>query len=197
MEKFRISFRFFKSSYDMNFSEKITQKSLKEILEYNEKTGEFIYRVNRGKFKIGDVAGTNRVDGYTTIKIHGTPYLAHRLAWLYVTGFWPTKQIDHINRNKRDNKFCNLREATNLENGQNVSISAKNTSGHTGVSWYKRKQKWQAQIKLNHKCIHLGYFCDKEDAILARAKAKAEIHRFNPTNSNSESLGTNTSVNFR
>jgi hypothetical protein len=89
-----------------------------------------------------------------------------------VHGVWPEDQIDHINRDRADNRIENLREVTNKQNQQNRSTNSDNTSGHTGVSWYKPYSKWRAQIKHNHKVIHLGYFTNIEDAIAARKAAE-------------------------
>ena len=106
------------------------------------------------------------------IRLQSRLHKAHRLAWFYVYGSWPNDQIDHINRNKTDNRIANLREVTNKQNQQNASKRSDNTSGHPGVSWYKRDSKWQARIKHNQKDTHLGYFENLEEAIAARKAAE-------------------------
>lgn len=83
--------------------------------------------------------------------------------------------VDHINRNKLDNRKENLRYTTYMVNAQNRSLSSRNTSGHTGV--YKFKNKWQASIKANKKNYFLGYFLTKEEAIIAREKAEKIYHK--------------------
>ena len=80
--------------------------------------------------------------------------------------------VDHINRVKHDNRKSNLRICTQAENSKNLSISKNNTSGITGVSWYKKNSKWIAQIRINRKLVHLGYFENLEDAAKARKEAE-------------------------
>ena len=88
----------------------ITQKHLKEILDYNTETGIWTWRVNQARrIKIGQRAGTIISDGHRHIGISGKFYKAHRLAWLYMTGEFPKDEIDHINGVPDDNRWCNLR----------------------------------------------------------------------------------------
>ena len=90
-----------------------------------------------------------------------------------MTGAWPKDQIDHVNGDRSDNRFCNLREATNSQNQANRRCEATSTSGVKGVSWDRRCRRWQAQISINGKPKHLGGFTSKEEA--ARAYAAAAI----------------------
>lgn len=151
-----------------------------EILHYNEETGEFRWKVDRGsKAKAGDVAGWND-NGYRSVRFDDTNHKAHRIAWLMATGYWPKDQIDHINLIRQDNRLKNLREATQAQNGQNVSMTRRNSSGYIGVSWAARAGKWLAQIQVNWKNRHLGYFDTPEEASEAYKRAKRELHKFNP-----------------
>ena len=84
------------------------------------------------------------------------------------------KDMDHENLNTLDNRKCNLREATRSQQGANRPRQSNNTSGFTGVYWYKRNNTWRAEIKINKKTIHIGYFKSKYDAIVARLKAEKE-----------------------
>ena len=157
----------------------ITQKRLKELLDYDPETGVFTWRVGRtGTAKNGSVAGSFDSDGYSQIKVDNRLYKSHRLAWLYVHGEFPLHQIDHINRVRTDNRIENLRPATNLENHQNQSKRRDNTSGVVGVYWHKRDRKWQASIRLNGRHIHIGCFDTIEKAAAARTRAKAKLHTF-------------------
>ena len=97
--------------------------------------------------------------------------MAHRLAWLYVHGAWPEKQLDHINRDKDDNRINNLREVDNKQNQENVGLWSHNTSGYRGVS-VRRNGTFQADIKLDGKTVCLGVFKTVEDAAIARMKAE-------------------------
>ena len=82
------------------------------------------------------------------------------------------KIIDHINHNVLDNRKNNLRICTQNDNAKNKSKQINNTSGVTGVSWYKRYEKWRVRIQANNKDILIGYFDDKEEAIKARKEAE-------------------------
>jgi hypothetical protein len=135
----------------------LTQSELKSKLIFFPEDGYFI------RLPLGNAAGCI-AQGYIRIKINGKPYLAHRLAWLYMTGNMPQDCIDHINGIKHDNRFINLRECTRQQNNLNVPLKANNKSGHKGVSWSKIANKWKSTGYLNKKSIHLGYFNSPLDA---------------------------------
>ena len=113
-------------------------------------------------------------NGYFVGKIFGRKYLAHRVSWAIYSGEWPEHQIDHINGNKLDNRIANLRCATNQENGKNRAIGTNNTSGAIGVFFRNRDLVWVAQVSINGKQKHIGYFKSKDEAIQARANANLE-----------------------
>jgi len=102
--------------------------------------------------------------------------MAHRLAWLYVTGSFPKHQIDHINMVKSDNSFLNLREATRSENGANRKKYSNNTSGYKGVSRNTPNGRWKARIRKNGAGIHLGLFDTAKEAHIAYCSAAKNIH---------------------
>ena len=102
----------------------LSQEKLKEVLSYDTDTGNFLWLYDSGKAKKGEIAGhKNKSMGYILIGISNQKYLAHRLVWLYTYGKLPANTIDHINRNKHDNRLCNLREATHSENMCNTAIT--------------------------------------------------------------------------
>ena len=147
----------------------LTAEYLRSVLHYSPETGIFTWKVRTStKVKVGDVAGCPEGGGYLQIRVCSRLYRAHRLAWLHTYGAWPTDQIDHINRNRSDNRISNLREVTSKQNNQNAGKRSDNKSGHPGVRWYKQSSKWQARIKHNQKDIYLGYFTTIEEAISAR-----------------------------
>ena len=151
----------------------LTVEYLRSVLDYDPATGVFTWKVRTSRrVKVGDVAGCQSGHGYLRIAVQSRLYKAHRLAWLYVYGAWPKDQLDHINRNRSDNRISNLREVTNKQNGQNASKRSDNTSGHPGAYWDKRRSKWVAQIAHNQKQIHLGYFTNIEEAVAARKAAE-------------------------
>ena len=152
---------------------KLTQKKLKQILNYDPLTGVFTRKVTLCNRAIaGSVAGSLDKDGYTQIGISGKHYHAHRLAWLYVYGYFPEHDIDHIDRDKSNNKIDNLRHATRQCNIRNTGLRCTNTSGIKGACWDKQQDKWRAQITVNNKQHHLGYFTDFTEAVCTRLAAE-------------------------
>jgi hypothetical protein len=151
----------------------LTQEELKAILHYDQETGIFT-RVSNGK-----EAGSKHKSGYIRIKITSKrSYLAHRLAWLYVTGENPTI-IDHINGDGYDNRFCNLRNVSNSENLQNIrSAYSRNSCGLLGAHKSQGKHKYSSSIWHNGEKTFLGYFESPEEAHTEYLKAKRMIHKF-------------------
>jgi HNH endonuclease/AP2 domain len=154
----------------------ITQARLKKLLRYNPKTGEFFWRVVRGKRTdlVGRCTGCPDRQGYLVIRIDDKLYRAHRLAWLYVYGKFPNRQLDHKNRNRADNRILNLRESTQGQNVGNAKIHRDNKSGLKGVT--RIKNSWVAQIGKNYKNIHLGCFRTPEAAHAAYCAAAKKLH---------------------
>ncbi len=151
----------------------ITQEYLKSILHYDPETGIFTWLKSYHSHRIGKIAGSLDRQGYWNIHIDYKKIRYHRLAFLYMTGKWPKEQVDHINRIRNDNRWCNLREVTKLQNRMNCSFQRDSTSGYKGVSWNNFHQKWMSYININKKKVHLGYFSTKEEA--ARAYNKVAI----------------------
>lgn len=165
--------------------DELTVALVKELLSYNPETGVFTWRVNRGgTARVGATAGTIGKKGYRYIGVKNKCYLAHRLAWLYIYGCLPEKHIDHINREKSDNRIDNLREVSNSQNHWNLNTNSANTSGYTGVSWNKRAKKWHSYIHAQGKRKHLGLFNTPEEAHAAYVEAKAEHHKIGGQNEN-------------
>jgi hypothetical protein len=157
----------------------ISQELLKERIHYDRETGVFTWldvKVNGNKVRNKRAGCTNRA-GYVQIglKVNGKYYalFAHRLAWLYEYGEFPSENLDHLNHNKTDNRITNLRIATQRENLRNQSMSSNNTTGHTGVTLRKSSNKYYAHIKVNYKQKHLGSFENIEDAAKAVKEARA------------------------
>lgn len=150
----------------------LTQDRLKSVLDYNPETGIFTWKVsNSPKGLKGRDAGSG-VNGYIRIGIDRDQYLAHRLAWFYVYGEWPTNQIDHINGDRLDNRIENLRDIERGDNQRNMKLSQRNKIGITGVYWSKTKDKWYVQISINGKRKHLGYCDNLFDACCIRKSAE-------------------------
>jgi len=151
---------------------------LKDCLTYYSETGDFFRaKTTSSNAKKGDKSGYYNKRGYLLVTVGNKKYLAHRLAWYYMTGEDPgEKKVDHINRNIKDNRFCNLRLVDSQGNSINCSMCKHNTSGVRGVYWDKQMNKWAAQIKNKGRKIHLGYHIEIDDAKDAYDKAALEIH---------------------
>ena len=110
------------------------------------------------------------------IGIDGVKYRASNLAWLYMTGEWPTTGIDHKDQDSTNDRWENLRLADQTQNNANARLRVDNTSGSRGVSWKQDKQKWKAYVNLNGRQIHCGYFDTIEEAKAARDAKASLLH---------------------
>lgn len=149
----------------------LTQARLKELLDYDPETGVFTNKVRRP----GSAAGTVQSDGYVKVRLLGGQYYAHRLVWLYVHGEFPDSDLDHINRDRQDNRIENIRKVTRSENPHNRGLFKVNKSGFKGVSWVPRGSRWQAAIKVNHRSYHLGWHETLDSAVAARLRAERAL----------------------
>lgn len=144
---------------------KISRKELKYRLRYERKTGFWFWlRPTAKRVLKGARAGNICTSGHRQITVHGRTYMAHILAWFYVLGEWPPRDIDHEDNNPDNNVWTNLRLATE---GQNISNSKRrkdNKSGFKGVSWRRAAQKWEVSIAHNKKKIFLGLHDDPKIA---------------------------------
>jgi hypothetical protein len=156
----------------------LTAQRVRELLDYNPDTGVFIWRNGVGGIKAGAVAGSLKPTGYRRIRADGHFCYEHRLAHLFMTGDWPESFIDHINGDRCDNRWANLRLATKLINNQNTRRprSDNKTSGLLGVSWMTRERKYRAQIWSNGTNISIGRFKTPEEAHAAYIEAKRLMH---------------------
>ena len=157
----------------------MNQNYLKSILDYNPETGLFTWKdrndispaVNsRTK---GKLAGTGHPKGYRAIGINGKMYFAHRLAFMFVYGYFP-EEIDHIDGNKDNNAIKNLRNVSRSGNMKNSPRRANNSSGAVGVSWDQARKKWMAQIVSDGKTVYGGRFKTKGEAIARRKELERE-----------------------
>jgi HNH endonuclease/AP2 domain len=165
----------------------LTAERLRELLDYNPETGIFTWRQRPGNTRgdkvfnsqfAGKPAGTLHHTGYINIRIDDREYTAHHLVRLWVRGKWPETgyEVDHINLDKADNRFANLRHVTPSQNRTNRQRYSSNTSGKKGACFHKRLGKWQSRITHNGTHHHLGYFDSPESAHAAYSAAAAELH---------------------
>lgn len=156
--------------------ETLTLERLRALIDYNPETGSMVWKISTSnRNPVGSEAGTIMKHGYRHISIDGKRYLAHRLAWFYFHGSWP-KEIDHIDRDRSNNKLANLRLATRSQNSMNKGTRSDNKSGVTGVTLHKGSQKWRATIHKDGKQVQVGMFETIEEAAKAYQEAANEMH---------------------
>ena len=151
----------------------LTQLRANELLEYRPDTGNIHWRVQRGRVNAGDIAGKPKENGYIQIRVDGRMHYAHRLAFLLMTGEFPSKDVDHINRDRADNRWLNLREATRSQNLANTK--QRDRSLPKGVSFEARSKvkPYVARIFARGRNYHLGSFAsisEAEQAYLAKSR---------------------------
>jgi hypothetical protein len=154
----------------------LTQARLRELLHYDPETGIFRWRVYRGHLaRANDMAGTFDSHGHRQICVERKLYGAHRLAWFYVYGCWPSKDIDHMNRVKDDNRISNLRDVPTALNCQNA-VAARSNSKSKLLGVHHTKYSFIAQIAAGGKKTHIGSFKTAQEAHKAYLAAKIELH---------------------
>ncbi len=145
-----------------------TLERVKSLLSYDPETGIFRWIGRSGnRINLGDIAGSQS-GKYVGIGVDGIVIYGHQLAWFITYGEWPSRNLDHINRQKTDNRISNLRLATQGQNLINTGNFAHNTSGARGVYWCKPNRKWVANIKIAQKTRYIGSFNTIEEAVAAR-----------------------------
>jgi len=154
----------------------LTVQELRRFLDYDPSTGQFTRLVNNGTAKTGDVAGWIEPSGYRKISIAGRKYYAHRCAILFMTGVWPSQSVDHIDGDRANNRYENLRCVGQQTNTQNLKkAKSNNKSGYLGVCFNRNAKKYMAECKGDDgKRRYLGLFDTAEEAAAAYLKAKRE-----------------------
>lgn len=149
---------------------------VKDCLNYEPETGVFTWRMTTTRTKVGAIAGAlSGANGYVRISLAGVSYRAHRLAWFYVHGEWPAMHVDHINRDKTDNRLANLRLVTQQQNMQNTRKRKNSACDFKGVTPFTRdKSRFVAQIRYDGKQRKLGIFATQEEAHKAYCDAARE-----------------------
>ena len=156
----------------------LTQERLKELLHYDPDTGVLrrTHAMDRGHniYEKDFIPKSITPAGYLQIGLFKYPYLVHRLTFLYVEGRWP-HEIDHIDGDRLNNKWLNLREVDPATNRRNMGIPINNRSGVRGVYWYPRYQKWEATIGKGGEHFYLGRYDSFDDAVAARLTAEKNL----------------------
>lgn len=160
----------------------LSHENISAIINYDPQTGIFVWKERLGVHKswntkyAGKIAGNPDAYGYLTLPFERKAYKAHRVAWMFITGFMPSSdiEVDHINGDRADNRACNLRLANNRQNAVNAKLRSDNKSGVKGVS--KRNNRWVVQIADHGVKRHLGNYDDLEIAGLVYSEHAAAIY---------------------
>lgn len=154
----------------------ISLDRLKTLLDYDKQTGQFTWlKQTSSRVTVGASPDRKDPDGYLVVMLDGKNYRQHRLAWFYVNGFWPKKQIDHVNGLRHDNCIVNLRQCDEQDNNRNRGLSRNNTSGISGVSF--QQGRWCVRIRTDKTTrMFFGYYDDLELAELVAAVARDKYH---------------------
>lgn len=148
----------------------LTLQRLHEVTIYLPLTGEFLWRVTLGRrAQAGNQAGYIHSSGYRVIKIDTTPYIASRLAWLYMKGEWPTGDVDHKDTDRSNNAWDNLRDLSSANNQQNKH-------GANGVTPVGNRHR--ARITVGGNTLSLGTYDTYEEAHSEWLRAKRQYHPF-------------------
>lgn len=156
----------------------LTQKALKALLHFDPNSGIFTWISARPRIHVGMVAGCLMPEGYIRITVDGHRVMAHQLAWLYMTGDYIVRGIDHKDTNRANNKWINLRRATRSQNNMNAGLRSDNSTGFKGVSIKRGKssKRYCAQIGLTGHPNHIGYFRTAEEAHAAYMDKARELY---------------------
>ncbi len=152
----------------------LTRERVLKLFDYVE--GRLRWKVTKSSMAtMGTYAGSVNARGHVNVCVDNKMYAAHQIVFLMFHGYIP-KEIDHINRDKTDNRIENLRSCSSNQNKGNIGLLRSNRSGYRGVSFNTRRQKWHAQIKINGKQTYIGGF----DCVIDAAKAynKAAVEHF-------------------
>lgn len=149
---------------------------LTDVLSYDKETGHFTWLVSTRNTKPGQRAGNDGPNGYRVVTFNKKRYYEHRLAWYFTHEEWPF-EVDHINRDKADNRLCNLREVTKSQNQWNRGLQKNNTPGVSGVSWCNFTDRWTVTIKVGGAKHRLGRHDTLFDAAAVAQSFRNRMHR--------------------
>lgn len=163
-----------------NFRNDVSAEYVRSLIHYDPEAGVFTWKPrpkSRGwkEYFAGRPAGS-AAPWALVISLNSRKYLAHRLAWVYMTGKWPVALVDHKDGNPLNNRWDNLRQASQSQNLSNRPQQRNNTSGYKGVIWHGIGKKWMPRIDAGGKSVYLGLFDDILDAHNAYCEAAKEHH---------------------
>jgi len=150
----------------------------RELFFYDRVTGHLIRKIARPNAPVGSVAGALSGSGAIYVRVIGRKlHAAHRIIWAMQTGAFPPKAVDHIDGDRANNAWANLRACTQAQNMQN---RRRNSGKEEPLGAYRHGAGWQAAIRLNGRQIYIGYFHTPQEAHAAYCAAKRRLHTFNP-----------------
>ena len=154
---------------------------LRRLVQYEPETGQFIRlaapKRGAGKRFGKPAAQWRNENGYVLISLgRRWRFRAHQLAWLYMTGEWPSGDIDHVDGDRANTKWANLRAATRSQNLANSCLKTTNTSGIKGVSWDTKRGLWRSQISNQGRRHFLGRYASKDEAAAAYECAARKLY---------------------
>lgn len=153
---------------------------VRELLHYDPLTGIFTRRVRTAqRHQVGDRADflikSGHQAGYYRVSFDSKRYLAHRVAWLYVLGVWPSDDIDHRDTDRGNNRIDNLRDVGGQMNSENIRRPRAGKCGLLGV--HAHQGRWRARLQVNKRSIDLGCFDTQEEAHQAYVEGKRKHHK--------------------
>lgn len=159
----------------------LTAARLRELLHYDPETGVITWRIDVGRWgrvKAGTVVGHPNAYGHLVVNVLGSPMYLHRIAFVLMTGEWPKKNVDHIDGNRANNAWVNLRDVCQQVNTQNrrAATAGKKTGLPLGVSRDARDGRLRADITIDGKAVSLGRHETPEAAHAAYLEAKRRLH---------------------
>lgn len=155
---------------------RLSPEELRDVFKYDPDTGAVAWRVSPApQVPAGGLCGWVTKDGYIDVEYRKVRYPAQRIAFALMVGRWPKTFMDHINHNRADNRWSNLREASKAENSRNRLGTVKR-SGYKGVSFHKASGTYHARIKKDRRTQFLGRFADPRTAALAYNQAAIRLH---------------------
>jgi hypothetical protein len=152
------------------------EKEVKRRFHYDPDTGLFTYKIKVKRINPGDIASSISNLGYRRVRIFNKWYQQHRLAFIAM-GHKIPDFVDHINGDRSDNRWANIRPCTKSQNSMNKFYILKNSiSGIRGVNWHKTERKWQVLVCVSGKRMSFGLYGDIELAEMVAVEAREKFH---------------------
>ena len=163
----------------MSYRKEVTIEMLREMIDYNPKTGDMVWKERQGRARARAIAGQPvgcPRPPYRTVNIYRNKLYVHRIAFALTHGRWPEPFCDHINGDPSDNRACNLREATHLESAHNIRGHKSSRSGVKGVHWHPKNERWCVRVSDNRRNRYFGSFDTIDEAAAVARSVREKLH---------------------